>query len=300
MGPPATDVITIIWSPDPTTGFEIWRSSDANFANATRISGRWSGSHYIDATAPAGVPRYYWVRAFTPDQEFATSPAATAYVGVAPAVTISPSNTTISAESSVTFQATASGYPAPSYQWRRNQNAISGATAASLVIPAATLDSAGDYDVVVTNAVGSATSSVSTLAVEGASGGFDGWLADFFSSDELGNLALTGPASDPDGDGVPNLVEYAVGRDPRSTTNDAAFEVSSEAGFWTFTYRRATEATDIAFQVERSTNLTNWSTADVTEEQILDSGAFTIWKARVVQSSTPNCFFRLKVTRLAN
>ena len=44
--------------------------------------------------------------------------------------------------------------------------------------------------------------------------GYNLWLADHFTEQDLGNPAIVGPDADPDGDGAPNVLEYAFGRDP--------------------------------------------------------------------------------------
>lgn len=49
-----------------------------------------------------------------------------------------------------------------------------------------------------------------------AIGPFAQWQAENFSSSELDDPALSGPAADPDHDGMTNLVEFAFGFDPKS------------------------------------------------------------------------------------
>lgn len=66
---------------------------------------------------------------------------------------------------SVTLLATADGSPAPTFQWRKNGTAISGATGQTYTIASATLADAGTYTVVATNTVGSATSPDEVIAV---------------------------------------------------------------------------------------------------------------------------------------
>jgi hypothetical protein len=97
-----------------------------------------------------------------------TSVAATLTVNpltVAPVITSQPGNQTVSAGAAVTLSASASGTPAPTYQWKKNGVAISGATAASYVIASATSASAGTYSIVASNSAGSATSSGAILTV---------------------------------------------------------------------------------------------------------------------------------------
>ncbi|MEO6992596.1 MAG: immunoglobulin domain-containing protein, partial [Lacunisphaera sp.] len=86
-------------------------------------------------------------------------------LAVAPVITTQPGNQTVSAGAAVTLTASASGTPAPSYQWLKNGATISGATGASYTIGSATSASAGTYSVVASNSAGSVTSSGAVLTV---------------------------------------------------------------------------------------------------------------------------------------
>jgi hypothetical protein len=95
-----------------------------------------------------------------------TSATATLTVHVAPSIVTSPANVTVNAPASATFTVVASGTAPFNYQWRRNGVDISGATGASYVLnPTAGSDNGATFDVVVSNAVGSATSAAATLTV---------------------------------------------------------------------------------------------------------------------------------------
>jgi hypothetical protein len=72
------------------------------------------------------------------------------------------------AGSNVTFVASAEGSPMPSFQWRKNGAAIPGATSAIYTLSAVTSSDAAAYQVVATNAYGSATSSDEVLVVDTA------------------------------------------------------------------------------------------------------------------------------------
>lgn len=63
------------------------------------------------------------------------------------------------------FTVDADGTPPLSYQWFKGETPIGGANGAQLTIDAVTLEDGGDYKVVVTNGVGSATSETARLAV---------------------------------------------------------------------------------------------------------------------------------------
>ena len=89
----------------------------------------------------------------------------------APAITAQPAGQVVGAGGSVTFSVSASGSPAPAFQWQRNGTPIAGATAAVLALSNVLAADAGDYTVVVSNSAGTITSSVATLAVLGSNSG---------------------------------------------------------------------------------------------------------------------------------
>src|SRR6267378_1267021 len=85
---------------------------------------------------------------------------------VAPTITTQPASQTVTAGQTATFAAVASGTAPLSYQWQKNGVSIAGATAASYTTPATTTsDSGSTFAVVVTNTVGTVTSSTATLTV---------------------------------------------------------------------------------------------------------------------------------------
>jgi hypothetical protein len=88
---------------------------------------------------------------------------------VAPAIVTQPANQIVTAGQTATFTVMASGTAPLSYQWLKNSANIGGATAASYTTPATLAgDSGAKFDVVVSNAAGSMTSSMATLTVNAA------------------------------------------------------------------------------------------------------------------------------------
>ncbi len=85
--------------------------------------------------------------------------------GTAPAIVSQPAIKTVDAGTIVTLSVTVSGSPAPTFQWKKDGVPIAGATGSSLTFSPVKLGDAGIYAVVVTNSLGSATSSNALLTV---------------------------------------------------------------------------------------------------------------------------------------
>ncbi|MCX6956340.1 MAG: immunoglobulin domain-containing protein, partial [Verrucomicrobia bacterium] len=82
----------------------------------------------------------------------------------APAISAQPVATAAVVGRSATLSVTATG-TGNTYQWRKDNAAIAGATAATYTIASVTAASAGNYSVVVSNSVGNLTSSVVALSI---------------------------------------------------------------------------------------------------------------------------------------
>jgi hypothetical protein len=67
--------------------------------------------------------------------------------------------------SSVSFSVDVSSSSPVTYQWKFNGKDIAGATGDTLFLPSVTLDNAGSYTVVITNALGSTTSAAGILTI---------------------------------------------------------------------------------------------------------------------------------------
>ena len=88
---------------------------------------------------------------------------------VAPSITAQPVPVAIKVAGNATFAVTASGTPAPAYQWRLNGTNLAGATGSSYTRTNAQYASAGSYSVLATNIAGSVASSNALLTIITAS-----------------------------------------------------------------------------------------------------------------------------------
>lgn len=82
-----------------------------------------------------------------------------------PTIAAQPQDQAVKMGSNVTFSVSASGFPPPSYHWRFNNQAISGANTASFVRSNVQPADAGNYSVIVSNSVGQLVSSNAALTV---------------------------------------------------------------------------------------------------------------------------------------
>ncbi|MFN7139282.1 MAG: M12 family metallo-peptidase [Limisphaerales bacterium] len=82
-----------------------------------------------------------------------------------PVIATQPQSQTVAAGATASFSVSVTGTPPFTYQWRKNGSSIASATASSYTIHNVQAGDAGNYSVVVSNSVGSATSSVAVLSV---------------------------------------------------------------------------------------------------------------------------------------
>ncbi len=80
-------------------------------------------------------------------------------------ITNEPQSQIVSAGSNATFIVTASGYPAPAYQWSFNGMALPGATSSTLTISNVDLPNLGSYAVLITNGYSSLASTMAILSM---------------------------------------------------------------------------------------------------------------------------------------
>jgi hypothetical protein len=115
----------------------------------------------------------------------------------------------------------------------------------------------------------------------------------FGSTANTGNAA---DAADPDRDGLPNLLEYALNLPPNAASRVPA-ALQAAGGNLEYTYTRGTAAYNggTTFQVEWSDDLSTWSTTGVVESLISDDGTHQQVKATLPAGSAGRRFLRLRV-----
>lgn len=164
---------------------------------------------------------------------------------------------------SMTLEVTASGADLQ-YQWIKDRRDIPGETGPQLVIPNLALNDGGEYRVRVANGTGATLSEPAIVRVVAT--GWEGWRAKHWpTGGEDSN-----PKADPDGDQLPNLVEYALGLDPKSISPwPIRFRQAGEEIIVTFA--SAHPPSDVRMSVQCSETLIEWEFL----EQISTSNSIT-------------------------
>ncbi len=119
-------------------------------------------------------------------------------------------------------------------------------------------------------------------------------LPDAWETASYGGLSYTtyGPASDPDGDGIPNLLEYALALDPLAAGSAGLPIATVAGGNLTLTYKRARAG--LTYTVQTTTDLAagSWTATGVTQGTPAGDGTTTA----SIPLGPPLRFLRLHVT----
>ena len=166
-GQNATFTAAATGSPTPTVQWQVSIDGGATFQN---VAGATTTTLTVPNVAASQNGNKYRA-VFTNAGGVATTVAATLTVNFAPTVTTNPVSQSISAGSTVTFTAAASGNPTPTVQWQQSTDGgatfqnIAGATSTTLSFTALAGQNGNQYRAVFTNSVGSATTTAATLTV---------------------------------------------------------------------------------------------------------------------------------------
>ncbi|HTZ19732.1 MAG TPA: immunoglobulin domain-containing protein [Opitutaceae bacterium] len=155
----ATVTLTAAASGSPDPAYQ-WRINGNDITGATSTTLTLSNVQLADAGD-------YTVVA-TNSYGLAVSAPATVTVvtaSTAPVVSLQPASQAVVAGGSVTFSALAVAAPAAAYQWRLNGVNLVGQTNATLTLANVQAANAGQYDVVISNSLGSVVTSAATLRV---------------------------------------------------------------------------------------------------------------------------------------
>jgi PKD repeat protein len=120
---------------------------------------------------------------------------------------------------------------------------------------------------------------------------FDLWRMGKFTAAELANTNLSGAAANPDGDSFPNLLEYAMGLDPKSFNAPSTVAATLSNGIFQLSFPHYKPAADAPITVEASSDLISWSSVAAT--QLLDLGIIETLRYQESAAQAAR-YFRLK------
>lgn len=133
------------------------------FQNNSALAGATTVSYTISATQPSDAGDYrVHVSNSAGDIDSST---ATLTVQYAPVILAQPQSQTLTAGANATFSVSAGAFPPPAFQWRFNGAKIPGATLSSYTLTSVETTNGGNYQVIVTNSLGSTTSQLAVLTV---------------------------------------------------------------------------------------------------------------------------------------
>ncbi len=135
--------------------------------------------------------------------------------------------------------------------------------------------------------------------------GFDDWLAEHFTEEQRADEAIGGPLGDPVGDGITNLMVYALGLDPwvsnagnLPATSVQALEVDDETNeYLTLTFDRPDDIEDVTYLVTGSGDLAGWA-EDPVQVSVTANGDGTVtelWRDGEPIEAADRRFLRLEV-----
>ena len=122
------------------------------------------------------------------------------------------------------------------------------------------------------------------------------WRQDYFGN--AANAGDAADAADPDRDGLVNLLERAFALDPKVPDAAAGQSIpGKDQTYLRLTYIRSLAATDLHYQVVWSSDLANWSAADVTDDYISNTTTTETREAKVPLTTVGagHGFLRLRV-----
>ncbi len=121
------------------------------------------------------------------------------------------------------------------------------------------------------------------------------WRHHFFGNSEPANSSADG--ADPDGDGLPNLIEFALGGNPNAAEPARMPVVAADAGELTLICQLNKSAIGVTSDIQTSTNLApdSWTFTGVITEVIAEDSATQTLCGRVPLDS-PKRFLRLRTT----
>ncbi len=128
---------------------------------------------------------------------------------------------------------------------------------------------------------------------------YESWIQLFFTEGDLGDLLVSGPMADANGDGFSNLMHYALGIDPNILLSGSFADVVIKNQVIFLQFDKLMKTPDLNLTVQVSTDLLDWSSlATLTDSEAHGNGLETVtYSSPISLSLGSKQFFRIRVTR---
>jgi hypothetical protein len=144
------------------------------------------------------------------------------------------------------------------------------------------------------------SSALYTVTVIREVSSYTNWQDEVFTLEEQADPTMSGEQASPAGDGISNLMKYAMKLDPKSNGVANLPRSSAQNGYLNLTYRRNKLASDLTYTVQVTSDLTSaeWQDAGVVISQS-DEGEYSMVTVRDIQPmhNQSKRFMRLKVSK---
>jgi hypothetical protein len=131
---------------------------------------------------------------------------------------------------------------------------------------------------------------------------FENWREQYFTAAQLSNWSYSGDTGQPAGDGVPNLMKYALGLNPNTPVTSGLPVVGKVTlngkTYLTLTFTDQSALTDITYNVQVSSDMQNWQSGPLYTVR-MDNGTTNtaVYRDLTALQDAPQHFMRLNVTR---
>lgn len=118
------------------------------------------------------------------------------------------------------------------------------------------------------------------------------WLTSKFTATERSDPIISGTTASPDGDKFPNLLEYAMGLEPKEEDFASVVTATFNNGFFSMAFPHYKYAADAPLTLEVTSDFTTWEQVAVTQAQDNDPMEYLTFQEPATNSAPR--FFRLK------
>jgi hypothetical protein len=125
------------------------------------------------------------------------------------------------------------------------------------------------------------------------------WIRAFFTAEELDNPLISAPEADASGNGISNLMHYALGVNPKANTVPEASRIVVDGDSVFLNLTRLEKTPDLQFEVEVSPDLSSWDVTAplVSSESQGDGTEIVSFRSPLLLSDEEQQYLRIRITR---